>query len=67
MDHDELAMKIEICAFLKLRPLFVARMLPKPWIKEVVDAGGFVTFAKGSLMPSTSMLSPRISGGASKP
>jgi hypothetical protein len=51
MDHDELEMKIKICAFLKVRPLFVVRMLPKPWIKEVVDAGGFALIMKYQLYP----------------
>ena len=51
MDHEELKTKIRICGYLGVRPLFVARMLPKPWIKEVVDAGGFALIMKYQLYP----------------
>lgn len=38
---------------LGLRPLFAARMLPKAWIKEIVDAGGFALILKYQLYPVT--------------
>ena len=34
-----------------MRPVFAARMLPKSWVKEVVDAGGFALIMKYQLYP----------------
>ncbi len=31
--------------------MLVARMLPKPWIKEIIDAGGFALILKYQLYP----------------
>jgi len=53
MDYNELQAKVEMCRFLGIRPVFVVRMLPKTWIKEVVDAGGFVLVLKYQLYPWT--------------
>lgn len=41
MDHQELQIKIAMCTELDLRPVIVARMLPKTWVEELRDAGGF--------------------------
>lgn len=51
MDHEELEVKIELCEELGLRPVFAARMLPKTWINEVNDAGGFGLILKYQLYP----------------
>lgn len=51
MDYKELEAKLEMCSYLGLRPLFVARMLPKPWAKEIIDAGGFALILKYQLYP----------------
>lgn len=51
MDHDELRTKIAMCAELGVRPVFAVRMLPKSWIKEIVDAGGFALILKYQLYP----------------
>ena len=51
MDHDELQIKSELCQHLGLRPLFVARMLPRSWIHEVNLAGGFALVLKYQLYP----------------
>jgi hypothetical protein len=51
MPHDELLIKIEMCEELGVRPVFAARMLPKSWVKEVVDAGGFALIMKYQLYP----------------
>lgn len=51
MDYDELAVKIELCWALGLRPVFTVRMLPKSWIKQIVDAGGFALILKYQLYP----------------
>lgn len=51
MDHDELQTKIELCHSIGVRPLFAVRMIPKSWVKEVVDAGGFALILKFQLYP----------------
>jgi hypothetical protein len=51
MEQNELRVKIEMCQTLGLKPLFAVRMLPKSWVKEVVDAGGFALILKYQLYP----------------
>jgi hypothetical protein len=51
MDYGELKLKIEMCRELGLRPLFAVRMLPKSWVKEVVDSSGFALILKYQLYP----------------
>lgn len=51
MPHDELEVKIALCQEIGVRPVFVARMLPKPWIKEIADAGGILPNPEVSLVP----------------
>lgn len=41
IDHDVLTVKLQMCKHLGLVPLFIARMMPKTYIQEVNDAGGF--------------------------
>jgi hypothetical protein len=53
MDHDEFQIKIRLCKHLGIWPVFVARMLPKTWIKEVVDSRGFGLIMKYQLYPWT--------------
>jgi hypothetical protein len=53
MDYDELRTKVRLCRHLGIRPLVVARMLPKSWIKEIVDANGFALIMKWQLYPYT--------------
>ena len=53
MDHKEFQLKIKLCQHLGIRPVFVARMLPKTWIKEVIDARGFGLIMKYQLYPWT--------------
>lgn len=53
MEYDELRTKIRMCEALGLKPVFAARMLPKSWIKEVVDSGGFALIMKYQLYPWT--------------
>lgn len=52
-DHDELLLKTELALHLGLRPVFVVRMIPKSWIYEVVQKGGFVLILKYQLYPWT--------------
>jgi hypothetical protein len=51
MDHDELVTKLAMCGALGLIPVFVVRMAPRTWVKEVGDAGGFVLILKYQLYP----------------
>src|ERR1044072_9518400 len=44
-----------------------AEMIAPAILTVVAGADGFVTFEKGRRIPSTRMVSPRISAGASKP
>lgn len=53
MDHREMEIKIELCRELGIRPVFVARMLPKTWVNEVNTAGGFALILKFQLYPWT--------------
>lgn len=51
MDHNELLTKIDLCLNIGVRPVFVARMLPKTWTNEIVNAGGFALILKYQLYP----------------
>ena len=48
---DEFEIKLRMCQFLGLRPLFVARMAPKDYINTVERAGGFTLVLKWQLYP----------------
>jgi len=51
IELEELRVKVQMCAFLGLRPLFVVRMMPVTWMHEVQMAGGFVLTMKWQLYP----------------
>jgi hypothetical protein len=53
MDHDELITKKRLCLHLGIRPVFVVRMIPKTWIHEVNEDGGYVLILKYQLYPWT--------------
>lgn len=68
MDHDELVTKVRLNKHLGLIPVFVVRMVPKSWIKEVVDEGGFVLVLKYQLYPWTHKeLAKRVREGLGLP
>jgi hypothetical protein len=52
IDKDEFDIKIAMCLFLGLRPVFVARMLPADWLNELVVRGGFGLLMKYLLYPA---------------
>jgi hypothetical protein len=55
MDRDELTIKLKMCRHLGLRPLFIARWLPKAWVWEVSrDWDGFCLLFKYQLYPFNS-------------
>ncbi len=51
MDKVEFDIKIELCQHLGIRPVFAVRMLPRAWINDLVDAGGFALIFKYQLYP----------------
>ena len=51
LDREELEAKIAICKHLNLLPVFVCRMLPKTYIEQVLQAGGFSLILKYLLYP----------------
>lgn len=52
MDYEEFQIKIRLCQQLGIRPLFVVRMIPRTWVRELVQAGGFALILKYQLYPS---------------
>ena len=53
MRQDEFRIKIEICREIGVIPVFAVRMLPKTWINELVQKGGFALIMKWQLNPFT--------------
>ncbi len=53
MDLKEFLLKTKLCAWLGIRPVFVCRMLPKSWIYDLRQAGGFALILKYQLYPWT--------------
>jgi hypothetical protein len=51
IDQVEFRAKLAMCNTLGLIALFVARMMPKTYIKDVTDAGGFVLLMKYQFYP----------------
>ncbi|HYT74773.1 MAG TPA: hypothetical protein VEL79_08505 [Vicinamibacterales bacterium] len=48
---DEFELKLRMCRFLGLRPLFIARMAPKDYVNTISAAGGFYLILKWQLYP----------------
>jgi len=53
MEYEEFDIKIRLCGHLGIRPVFVVRMIPKTWIKELIDRGGYAMILKYQLYPWT--------------
>jgi len=51
MDREEFETKIRLCREIGVRPVFAARMLPKTWINDLINAGGFALILKYQLYP----------------
>jgi len=53
MEHKQFTTKLEMCKFLDLTPVFIARMMPKDWIYEVQSPKwrGFCLIFKWWLFP----------------
>lgn len=41
IDQTEFGIKLRMCEYFKVRPMFIARMMPKNYIDMVRRAGGF--------------------------
>ncbi len=41
IDQTEFQTKLAMCQYFGVRPMFIARMMPKSYIYQVVQAGGF--------------------------
>lgn len=51
MDYEEFKIKVKICDYLNIRPVFVVRMMPKTWINELWERKGFALILKYQLYP----------------
>lgn len=51
MDYEELEIKVKMCDFLGLKPVFAVRMFPRTWINEVREFGGFTLIMKYQFYP----------------
>jgi len=51
IDDKELSVKLDLCNFLGIHPVFVVRAMPAIWTYEVVRRGGFVLQLKYHLYP----------------
>jgi hypothetical protein len=51
MEQGEFRTKIEMCGELGIAPVFAVRMLPRVWIEELRQAGGFALILKWQLYP----------------
>jgi hypothetical protein len=68
MDGKELLLKTRLCNWLGIRPVFVCRMLPKTWIHELNESGGFALILKYQLYPWTHReLANRVRDGLGLP
>lgn len=51
IDQKEFRIKLEMCQHLNLVPLFVARFMPRTYMNDVVQAGGFSLLMKYQFYP----------------
>ena len=51
ISQDELYTKLKMCETLHLRPLFIARWMPKSYVYELFQRGGFALLMKFQFYP----------------
>lgn len=51
MDREEFSIKMALAEHLGIVPVFAARMLPKSWMNELIDRGGYGMILKYQLYP----------------
>jgi hypothetical protein len=62
-DYEEMKRTMKMCEFLGVHPVFVVRMMPKNWVYEVREGGGFVLILKYQLYPlSHRPIAKRVAG-----
>lgn len=67
-DSDEIAVKVEMCRELHVRPILAVRMMPKSWINEIREQGGFSLILKYQLYPWGHLdLAKRVRGSLELP
>jgi len=49
IEKDELEIKLEMCGYLGIIPLFIMRYSPKVYNKMIIDRGGFALLFKGQI------------------
>src|SRR5438067_1640673 len=68
MDREEFLLKIRLCKHIGITPVFVCRFLPKTWIFELKELGGFSLILKYQLYPWThKALAKRVKEGLGLP
>lgn len=53
LDEQEFDAKIQLCEHLGITPVFAVRMIPKTWMKKLIDRGGYGMILKYQLYPWT--------------
>jgi hypothetical protein len=51
MPREEFGVKVRMCGFLGVRPLFIWRYAPKNYMNEVFEAGGYGMIFKAHIFP----------------
>lgn len=51
ISRDEFHTKLRMCEVLRLRPLFIARMMPRSYVYELFERGGFALLMKFQFYP----------------
>lgn len=51
IDEEELSIKLEICDYLRLRPLFIMRYSPKSYNFKVIKSGGYAMIFEKQIYP----------------
>lgn len=51
IDYDEFNTKLDLCDFLKIRPVFIMRNSPKTYIWEIIKRGGFAMIFEVQIYP----------------
>lgn len=51
MNREELETKLEMCAHIGVKPLFIVRASPKSYNKTIIDAGGYVMVFEAHIYP----------------
>lgn len=51
IERDELEVKMEMCSFLGVRPLFIMRSSPKSYNWDIIKAGGYAMIFETQIYP----------------